>query len=80
MTPDFRTVNSNYAMEVRSSVLLVRDWEIVLVVQDENFYTIGGALLFGETSIETVSRETREEIRIDVFNLQLAFIVENILV
>lgn len=80
MTPDFLTVNSNYAMEVRSSVLLVRDWEIVLVVQDENFYTIGGALLFGETSIETVSRETREEIGIDVFNLQLAFIVENILV
>lgn len=67
-------------MEVRSSVLLVRNREIFLVEQDDMFYTISGALLFGETSVEAVSRETKEKIGIDVFNLQLAFIVENILV
>ncbi|MDT2731240.1 NUDIX domain-containing protein [Streptococcus parauberis] len=64
-------------MEVRSSVLLVRNREIFLVEQDDMFYTISGALLFGETSVEAVSRETKEKIGIQVNNLQLAFIVEN---
>ncbi|KHD44610.1 NUDIX hydrolase [Streptococcus hongkongensis] len=77
MSKDFRIIESNSTMEVRATVLLVRDRKLFLVKKGDKYYTIGGALEFGETSLEAVSRETKEEVGIDVMNLQMAFIVEN---
>ncbi|MGT2933641.1 NUDIX hydrolase [Streptococcus catagoni] len=77
MVEDFRLVIKDKVMEVRSSLLLVKNQHVLLVKDQDIYYTVGGAVQFGELSHEAVSRETTEELGIGISNKQLAFVVEN---
>lgn len=75
---DFRHSNSNETFGLRASALIIKDNKIFLTKDNNNhYYTIGGASLVGEDTRETVSRETFEEVGIEVKVGDLAFIVEN---
>ncbi|MGT2755215.1 NUDIX hydrolase [Streptococcus ovis] len=75
---DFRTMNEQGSFGVRATALIVRDNHIYLAKSPlGTYYSIGGAILFGETTEEAVKREVKEEIGITVAIQELAFVVEN---
>lgn len=75
---DFRTVVGNQSFGVRATGLLVKNEKLFLVKAPEGkYYTLGGAIQFGETTEEAVLREMQEELGIEVELGPLAFIVEN---
>ncbi|EHI70459.1 NUDIX hydrolase [Streptococcus ictaluri] len=78
MVRDFRVIEEDCAFGLRASALIIKDNQIFLTKdQSGYYYTIGGASLVGETTRETVLRETLEEIGISVEVGPLAFVVEN---
>ncbi|QQG52788.1 MAG: NUDIX hydrolase [Candidatus Falkowbacteria bacterium] len=67
------------------AVALIRQGNKVLVspghddVRGTDFYRLlGGGIEFGETSLEAVVREIREELNVELENIKLLDIVENI--
>ena len=75
---DFRSQIQNQVFGVRATALIVQDGKIYLAKSPkEEYYTIGGAIHFGELTEEAVQREVREEIGIEVIVEKLAFVVEN---
>jgi 8-oxo-dGTP pyrophosphatase MutT (NUDIX family) len=74
------------AQQVRVVALcLIRDGDRLLVaeerdtVADETFYLpIGGHIEFGELSLETIRREVREELDLEVTNLRYLGTIENV--
>lgn len=75
---DFRSQSETKSFGVRSSALIVRDEMIYLAKSPEGeYYTIGGAIQFGEPTEDAVKREIKEEVGIDVKVERLAFVVEN---
>ncbi len=75
---DFRTQTKDKSFGVRVSALIIQEGKIYLAKSPkEEYYTIGGAIHFGELTEEAVQREVREEIGIEVIVEKLAFVVEN---
>ena len=74
---DFRTKLNQTVFGVRATALIVKD-NCLLVVEDEDgFYTIGGAIQVDEATEDAVVREVKEELGVASRAVQLAFIVEN---
>ena len=74
---DFRTKLNQTVFGVRATALIVKD-NCLLVVEDEDgFYTIGGAIQVDEATEDAVVREVKEELGVASRAGQLAFIVEN---
>lgn len=78
MDVDFRYKLDNIIASVRATALIIKDEKIFLTKDNNNrYYPLGGAVKIGETTESPVSRETKEEVGIDVVIDKLAFIVEN---
>lgn len=78
MDLDFRNKLNNIVASVRATALIIKDEKIFLTKYSNNrYYPLGGAVKIGETTESAVSRETKEEVGIDVVIDRLAFIVEN---
>jgi ADP-ribose pyrophosphatase YjhB (NUDIX family) len=67
------------------SVVLIRQGNEILVspghdeIKGTDFYRLlGGGIEFGETSLEAVKREIREELNAELENIKLLEVVENI--
>lgn len=75
---DFRTKVDNQVFGVRATALIIKDGKIFLTKDSKGrYYTIGGAIAVNETAQDAVVREVKEELRVDSFVNQLAFVVEN---
>ena len=74
---DFRTKIENTVFGVRATALIVEDGKLLVVEDEDGFYTIGGAIQVGERTEEAVIREVKEELGVKAQAGQLAFIVEN---
>ncbi|HEM6592478.1 NUDIX domain-containing protein [Streptococcus suis] len=75
---DFRTRIDNQIFGVRATALLIKDGKILLTKDTkERYYTIGGAIAVNETAQDAVVREVKEELGVDSYVNQLAFVVEN---
>ena len=71
---DFRTKLNQTVFGVRATALIVKDNRLLVVEDEDGFYTIGGA---NEATEEAVVREVKEELGVLSRAGQLAFIVEN---
>ena len=74
---DFRTKLDNTVFGVRATALIVEKSKLLVVEDEDVFYTIGGAIQVGERTEEAVVREVKEELGVKAQVGQLAFIVEN---
>ncbi|EFO54700.1 MutT/nudix family protein [Streptococcus infantis SK1302] len=74
---DFRTKVGNTVFGVRATALIVKDNRLLVVEDEEGFYTIGGAIQVDEATEDAVVREVKEELGVASKAVQLAFIVEN---
>ena len=74
---DFRTKIENTVFGVRATALIVEDGKLLVVEDEDGFYTIGGAIQVGERTEEAVIREVKEELGVKAQAGQLAFVVEN---
>lgn len=74
---DFRTKLDNTVFGVRATALIVEEGKLLVVEDEDGFYTIGGAIQVGERTEEAVIREVKEELGVASKAVQLAFIVEN---
>ena len=74
---DFRTKIENTVFGVRATALIVEDGKLLVVEDEDGFYTIGGALHVNEATEDAVVREVKEELGVAARAGQLAFIVEN---
>ena len=74
---DFRTKVGNTVFGVRATALIVEDGKLLVVEDEDGFYTIGGAIQVGERTEEAVIREVKEELGVKAQAGQLAFVVEN---
>ena len=74
---DFRTKVENTVFGVRATALIVKDNRLLIVEDEDGFYTIGGAIQVDEATEDAVVREVKEELGIASKAVQLAFIVEN---
>ena len=74
---DFRTKIENTVFGVRATALIVEDGKLLVVEDEDGFYTIGGAIQVGERTEEAVIREVKEELGVKAQARQLAFVVEN---
>ena len=74
---DFRTKIENTVFGVRATALIVEDGKLLVVEDEDGFYTIGGALQVNEATEAAVVREVKEELGVASRAGQLAFIVEN---
>ena len=74
---DFRTKLENTVFGVRATALIVEEGKLLVVADEDGFYTIGGAIQVGERTEEAVVREVREELGVKAEARQLAFVVEN---
>ena len=74
---DFRTKVGNTVFGVRATALIVKDNRLLVVEDEDGFYTIGGAIQVGERTEEAVIREVKEELGVKAQARQLAFVVEN---
>ena len=72
---DFRTKVGNTVFGVRATALIVEEGKLLVV--EDGFYTIGGAIQVGERTEEAVIREVKEELGVKAQARQLAFVVEN---
>ena len=75
--PDFRTKVGNTVFGVRATALIVEEGKLLVVEDEDGFYTIGGAIQVGERTEEAVIREVKEELGVKAQARQLAFVVEN---
>ena len=74
---DFRTKLDNTVFGVRATALSVEEGKLLVVEDEDGFYTIGGAIQVGERTEEAVIREVKEELGVKAQARQLAFVVEN---
>ena len=74
---DFRTKVGNTVFGVRATALIVKDNRLLVVEDEDGFYTIGGAIQVDEATEDAVVREVKEELGVTSKAIQLAFIVEN---
>ena len=74
---DFRTKVGNTVFGVRATALIVEEGKLLVVEDEDGFYTIGGAIQVGERTEEAVIREVKEELGVKAQAGQLAFVVEN---
>ena len=74
---DFRTKLDNTVFGVRATALIVEEGKLLVVEDEDGFYTIGGAIQVGERTEEAVIREVKEELGVKAQTGQLAFVVEN---
>ena len=74
---DFRTKVGNTVFGVRATALIVKDNRLLVVEDEDVFYTIGGAIQVDEATEDAVVREVKEELGVASKAVQLAFIVEN---
>ena len=74
---DFRTKLENTVFGVRATALIVKDNRLLVVEDEDGFYTIGGAIQVDEATEDAVVREVREELGVKAQAGQLAFVVEN---
>ena len=74
---DFRTKLNQMVFGVRATALIVKDNRLLVVEDEDSFYTIGGAIQVDEATEDAVVREVREELGVASRAVQLAFIVEN---
>ncbi len=75
---DFRSRTENQIFGVRATALIIQNSQIYLDRNENNqYYTIGGAICVNEFSEDAVKREVMEEIGTSVEVERLAFIVEN---
>ena len=74
---DFRTKVGNTVFGVRATALIVKDNRLLVVEDEDGFYTIGGAIQVDEATEDAVVREVKEELGVASKAVQLAFIVEN---
>ena len=74
---DFRTKVGNTVFGVRATALIVEEGKLLVVEDEDGFYTIGGAIQVGERTEEAVIREVKEELGVKAQTGQLAFVVEN---
>ena len=74
---DFRTKIENTVFGVRATALIVEDGKLLVVEDEDGFYTIGGAIQVGERTEEAVIREVKEELGVKAQAGELAFVVEN---
>ena len=75
---DFRTKVGNTVFGVRATALIVKDNRLLVVEDEDGFYTIGGAIQVDEATEDAVVREVKEELGVASKAVQLAFIVENL--
>ena len=59
---DFRTKVGNTVFGVRATALIVEEGKLLVVEDEDGFYTIGGAIQVGERTEEAVIREVKEEL------------------
>ena len=57
---DFRTKLENTVFGVRATALIVEEDKLLVVEDEDAFYTIGGAIQVGERTKEAVIREVKE--------------------
>ena len=74
---DFRTKLNQMVFGVRATALIVKDNRLLVVGDEDGFYTIGGAIQVDEATEDAVVREVKEELGVASRAVQLAFIVEN---
>ena len=74
---DFRTKLNQTVFGVRATALIVKDNRLLVVEDEDGFYTIGGAIQVDEATEDAVVREVKEELGVLSRAGQLAFIVEN---
>ena len=74
---DFRTKVGTTVFGVRATALIVEEGKLLVVEDEDGFYTIGGAIQVGERTEEAVIREVKEELGVKAQAGQLAFVVEN---
>ena len=74
---DFRTKSNQTVFGVRATALIVKDNRLLVVEDEDDFYTIGGAIQVDEATEDAVVREVKEELGVASRAIQLAFIVEN---
>ena len=74
---DFRTKVGNTVFGVRATALIVEEGKLLVVEDEDGFYTIGGAIQVGERTEEAVIREVKEELGVKAQAGQLAFVLEN---
>ena len=74
---DFRTKIEDTVFGVRATALIVEDGKLLVVEDEDGFYTIGGAIQVGERTEEAVIREVKEELGVKAQAGELAFVVEN---
>lgn len=74
---DFRIKVGNTVFGVRATALIVKDNRLLVVEDEDGFYTIGGAIQVDEATEDAVVREVKEELGVASKAVQLAFIVEN---
>ena len=74
---DFRTKSNQTVFGVRATALIVKDNRLLVVEDEDGFYTIGGAIQVDEATGDAVVREVKEELGVASRAVQLAFIVEN---
>ena len=74
---DFRTKIGSTVFGVRATALIVEEGKLLVVEDEDGFYTIGGAIQVGERTEEAVIREVKEELGVKAQARQLAFVVEN---
>lgn len=74
---DFRTKVGNTVFGVRATALIVEEGKLLVVEDEDGFYTIGGAIQVGERTEEAVIREVKEELGVKAQARKLAFVVEN---
>ena len=74
---DFRTKSNQTVFGVRATALIVKDNRLLVVEDEDGFYTIGGAIQVDEATGDSVVREVKEELGVASRAVQLAFIVEN---
>ena len=73
----FRTKSNQTVFGVRATALIVKDNRLLVVEDEDGFYTIGGAIQVDEATEDAVVREVKEELGVASRAVQLAFIVEN---
>ena len=73
----FRTKSNQTVFGVRATALIVKDNRLLVVEDEDGFYTIGGAIQVDEATEDAVVREVKEELGVASKAVQLAFIVEN---
>ena len=59
---DFRTKIDSTVFGVRATALIVKDNRLLVVEDEDGFYTIGGAIQVDEATEDAVVREVKEEL------------------